>query len=62
MLFASFVKIGAGKAVLFVWASVELHLHVHDKTVWYFEVKGRLGNVCVLRRVVHFVICLKPEP
>jgi hypothetical protein len=57
-----FVKLCAGKAVLFVWALIKLHLHVYRKTVWHSESKVRLGKICAQLQGVHqlqscFIIC-----
>jgi hypothetical protein len=54
----SFLKIGAGKAVLCVWACMKLHLLVYRGTVRHSDIKERLGEVCVLRHRVRNLQCL----
>jgi len=61
MLFsARFVKIGAGKAMLFFWVLMKLHFHVYLKPV-YFGSKERRYEICVLpyalqhSAIYHFV-------
>jgi len=45
----SFVKIGAGKAVLLLWASLKSHLRVHLTISCHFKCKEILGQVRILR-------------
>jgi hypothetical protein len=47
--FMSFLKIGAGKAVLFSWTSIKLHLRLYHETMWHFERKKCRHKVCMLR-------------
>jgi hypothetical protein len=44
------VKIDTGKAVLFLRSCIKLHLGLYHKSVWHFESKNRLGEVCVLAK------------
>ena len=53
MLFsASFVKVGAEKAVFFLWELIKLHFHVYLKHVQFLS-KERLYKFCVLRHGLH---------
>jgi len=53
MLFsASFVRIGAGKAVLFIWVLMKLHFHVYLNLV-YFGSRERLYKIGILCHALH---------
>ena len=50
MLFVSFVKIGAEKALRFVWAWLKLQPRVYRDTVRCSGSKERLDEVCTASR------------
>jgi hypothetical protein len=51
--FENFVQISTERAVLFLWAYMNLYLHMIHETVWHFESKEILGKVCELHKGVH---------
>jgi hypothetical protein len=49
----SFMKTVKGKAILFLWASGQSHLHVYHETCDTLKVKNTLGKVCVVHHRPH---------